>query len=178
MKTNNIAALLIASIALGGCATSVSAPVAVQPLALDASTPLHISDVSTDATAGVEVGDADLGLITQKVKAYIQAESPAVMVSEGTSGYVMKIHMTRFDRGNAFARSMMAGLGQIHIEGTVDLEETSGKKLAEYKVSKDFSLGGIAGGTTTVEDVEDGFAKSVAEIAKAKTPPSGGKKLT
>jgi Domain of unknown function (DUF4410) len=167
--THGIMVLITASLALGGCATSVSAPVVVQPLALSASAPLHISDVSADANPDVNVGDGELGLIAQKVKAYIQSESPAVMADANASGYVMKIHMTRFDRGNALARAVMMGLGQIHIEGTIDLHDSSGTKLAEYKVAKDFSLGGIAGGTTTVEDVEDGFAKSVAEIVKRKS---------
>ena len=44
--------------------------------------------------------------------------------------------------------------------------DASGAKFAEYQVSKDFALGGIAGATTTVDDVEDGFAKSVAEVVK------------
>jgi len=168
MKVSNLIVPVMAGLALTGCASSASAPIAVQPLALGASSPLHISDVSADAAPNIEVGEAELGLITQKVKAYIQADSPAVMASAGASVYVMKIHMTRFDRGNAFARTMMMGLGQIHIEGNVDLEDAAGKRMAEYKVSKDFALGGIAGGTTTVEDVEDGFAKSVAEIVKGK----------
>lgn len=171
MKAVNLVVPLLAGLALTGCASSASAPLAVQPLALDASTPLHISDVSADAPPNMEVGEAELGLITQKVKAYIQADSPAVMASAGASAYVMKIHMTRFDRGNAFARTMLIGLGQIHIEGNVDIEDAAGKRMAEYRVSKDFALGGIAGGTTTVEDVEDGFAKSVAEIVKGKTRP-------
>ena len=76
--------------------------------------------------------------------------------------------LSRFDRGSAFARAMLIGLGQIRIEATVDLEDSSGARAAEYKVSKDFALGGIAGATTTVDDVEDGFAKSVAEIVKTK----------
>jgi hypothetical protein len=167
MKTKYIAVLL-ASLALGGCATSISAPVAVQPLARNASAPLRLSDISADAAPDVQVGEGDLGLITQKVRSYIQAQSPAVMADAGASAYVMKIHVTRFERGNAFARAMLAGLGQIHIEGTIDLVDASGKMVGEYKVSKDFSLGGIAGGTTTVDDVEDGFAKSIAEIVKPK----------
>ncbi|MGD0865371.1 MAG: DUF4410 domain-containing protein [Rhizomicrobium sp.] len=170
MKYVYLSAAAAIALSLGGCATSVSAPTAVQPLATDSTMPLHISDVSADAASGVQVGDADLGLICQKVKAYMKAQSPAVMVDAGTpSAYQMKIHMTRFDRGNSFARFMLVGLGQIHIEGTVDLDDSSGKSVAQYKVVKDFALGGVAGGTTTVEDVEEGFAKSVAEIAKGKS---------
>jgi hypothetical protein len=159
-----LAAAFAASLA--GCAGSVSAPVAVQ--ALDQKEPIHLSAVSADAAGGVEMSDADFGLICQKVKGYIQAGSPGVYDEQAASALTMKIHFTRFDRGNAFARLMLMGLGQIRIEADVDLMDASGKKVAEYKVAKDFSLGGVAGGTTTVEDVEDGFAKSVAEVTKTK----------
>ncbi|HUO94207.1 MAG TPA: DUF4410 domain-containing protein [Rhizomicrobium sp.] len=165
MKARHFAILAVTGLVLGGCAGSVSAPTAVQPLAVDSSAPLRISDISADAAPDVQVGDDELGLITQKVKAYVQAEAPTVMADHG---YLMKIHVTRFDRGNAFARAMLIGLGQIHIEATVDLNDAGGKMVAEYKVSKDFALGGIAGASTTVSDVEDGFAKSVAEIVKGK----------
>lgn len=41
--------------------------------------------------------------------------------------------------------------------------------VASYKVSNDFSFGGLYGGTTTIRDVEKGFARSVAETVKVKT---------
>ena len=80
--------------------------------------------------------------------------------------YKMKIHFTRFDRGNALARGILIGLGQIHIEGTVYIVDPSDQPVGQYSVSKDFALGGVVGATTSVEDVEQGFAKSVAEIVK------------
>jgi hypothetical protein len=36
--------------------------------------------------------------------------------------------------------------------------------VAQYKVSKDFAIGGVVGATTSVDDVEEGFAKSVAAV--------------
>lgn len=170
LKPEFPAIVVAVALSLGGCAGSVSEPTAIQPLSAESIASLHISDVTADAASGVDVGDADLGLICQKVKAYMQAESPNVMADPAgmPPAYVMKIHFTRFDRGSAFARAMLIGLGQIQIEATVDLDDASGKSVAEYKVSKDFALGGIAGATTSVEDVEDGFAKSVVEIVKAK----------
>ena len=78
----------------------------------------------------------------------------------------MKIHFTRYDRGNALARGILIGLGQIHIEGTVYIMDSAGQQVGQYAISKDFALGGVIGATTSVEDVEKGFAKSVAEIVK------------
>ena len=60
---------------------------------------------------------------------------------------------------------MLAGLGQIHIDGDVIFTDAStGQQVGAYKVSKDFSFGGLYGGVTRIEDVEEGFARSVAAI--------------
>lgn len=152
---------------LAGCAGSVSAPVPVEPLAMEQGGAIHLSSVTADAAEGVPMSEADFGLISQEVKSYIEMGSPGVM--DDKAAMTMKIHFTKFDRGNAFARFMLIGLGQIRIEADVDLLDGDGKRRAEYKVAKDFSIGGIYGGMTTVEDVENGFAKSVAEVVKAKS---------
>ena len=78
----------------------------------------------------------------------------------------MNIHFTKFDRGNALAHGLLMGAGQIVIEADVTLSDSTGKVSADYKVAKDFALGGVAGATTNVDDVEEGFAKSVASIVK------------
>lgn len=75
------------------------------------------------------------------------------------------IVLKRYEKGNAFARAMLAGLGQIHIDGDLLLEDPEKKELlAKYEIKKTFAWGGIYGGTTTIEDVEVGFAESVASI--------------
>ncbi|HEV2562620.1 MAG TPA: DUF4410 domain-containing protein [Rhizomicrobium sp.] len=168
MKSSHLICAAILAVSLGGCAGSIATPDTIQALPPEQISALHLSDVSADAADGVQMSDADLGLISQKVKGYIQANSPGV-ITDSQSAMTMKLHFTQFDRGNAFARFMLIGLGQIKIDAKVDIDDPSGKAIGEYDVSKDFSLGGVVGGTTTVEDVEDGFAKSVAEIVKTKT---------
>jgi len=169
MHSIRLTCLAALALALAGCAGSVSEPTAVIPLPAEQQASLHVSDITADAVSGVEMSDSDFGLICQKVRAYIQQESPSVLADPaGGPAEKMNIHFTRFDRGNALARGLLIGLGQIHIEATVTLTDTAGKAVGQYYVSKDFALGGIAGATTTVEDVEEGFAKSVAEIVKAK----------
>ena len=62
---------------------------------------------------------------------------------------------------------MQAGLGQIHIAANVQLiDATSGNVTASYVVKKTFAWGGIYGGSTSIEDVETGFAASVVAIFK------------
>jgi hypothetical protein len=82
----------------------------------------------------------------------------------------IKIIFTQYDKGNAVARFLLAGLGQIHMDADVIfIDGATGAQLGRYQVSKQFAFGGIYGGSTSIEDVEVGFAKSVAEILKTKT---------
>lgn len=170
MKPFHALYIAMLAISLAGCAGSVAEPTAVQALTTDQKAALRLSDVTADADKGVPVSDGDMGLICQKVRAEIEAQSPGIFADRAHAGSAMRlnIHFTKFDRGNAFARFMLIGLGQIRIEANVDVIDTSGHTVAQYQVAKDFALGGIAGGVTSVEDVEEGFAKSVAEVVKAK----------
>ncbi len=170
MKSSEAAFAAILAFSLAGCAGSVSAPTPVQSLSNEQRASLHLADVTADAASGVEMGDSDFDLVCQKVKDDVQKESPNVMATapDGASAYKMQIHFTKFDRGSALGRAVLIGLGQIRIEATINLVDANGATAASYKVSKDFAFGGIIGAVTSVEDVEEGFAKSVAEIVKAK----------
>lgn len=73
------------------------------------------------------------------------------------------VMIKRYDEGSAFARFMLAGLGQMHIDADVILTDGATKeKIAQYEVTKTFAWGGIYGGATTIKGIEEGFAKAVA----------------
>lgn len=75
------------------------------------------------------------------------------------------IAFTRYDEGNAFARFMLAGLGQIHIGAEVTLEDrTLQAVIGKFEVTRTFAWGGIYDGATGIKDVEDGFAETVAKV--------------
>ena len=164
-----VAAASAMMIMLAGCAGSISQPKALMALTADQQSAVHISNITADGATGVNVTPGDIGMINEKVRNYISEDSPGVMVDPSTGdALTLKIHYTRFDRGNALARFILIGLGQIHIDAKVSLLKADGTSVAEYQVNKTFFLGGIAGGVTSVEDVEEGFAKSVAEVVKPK----------
>jgi hypothetical protein len=74
-----------------------------------------------------------------------------------------KLTFTRYDKGNAFARAMLIGLGQIHIDADLlFIDKATGKELESLKISKTFAMGGLYGATTDIHSVEDGFTASVA----------------
>jgi hypothetical protein len=75
------------------------------------------------------------------------------------------IAFTRYDEGSAFARFMLAGLGQIHIDAEVTLEDRALQTvIGKFEVTKTFAWGGIYGVATGIKDVEDGFAEAVAKV--------------
>ncbi len=167
MRTQTLIVALIGSLALTSCATTTTAPTVVQPLALGAISKPNITEVNIDVVNGVWVNDPDRIVIHDKVEADLIERgyhTPGVVPA-----FHMKITITRFEHGNAAARLALIGLGQIHIEGMVAILDSDGRKVGEYKITKAFVAGGVIGGLTTTENVEDGFAKSV--VASLATKP-------
>jgi hypothetical protein len=165
--------LLALTILVSACATSSSAPVSVQGLAPEQKSTIHITDVSAEAKPGVFVAQYDLDRISQRVKAQLQTDAPAVIADPSAPATAptskIKLVITQYDEGNAFARFMLAGMGQIKLDADVLIVDgTTGQVIGQYQVSKQFAFGGIYGGTTRMQDVEEGFAKSVAEIFQEK----------
>jgi hypothetical protein len=66
-------------------------------------------------------------------------------------------------KGNAFARAMLAGLGQIHIDGEVVIYQMPDHVMVgEFALRKTFAWGGIYGAATSMENIEDTFSDGVA----------------
>ena len=73
------------------------------------------------------------------------------------------VQMTRYDKGNAFARAMLAGLGQIHIDASVAATNNATRAtVMSFPVKKTFAWGGMVGAATQISDVEVGFAEKIA----------------
>jgi Domain of unknown function (DUF4410) len=170
----SVLVLLVACMA-SACADSVTAPTVVQAIAPEKKSDARVSDVTAEAMPGVVMTQYDFDRITSRVKSEIARAVPGALAEIATtadpprdgSNIKVKLVFTRYDGGNSFARFMLAGLGQIHIDADVIfLDGDTGEAIARYQVSKDFSFGGLYGGVTKIEDVEIGFAKSVAEILR------------
>ncbi len=75
------------------------------------------------------------------------------------------LKFTKYDKGNAFARAMLIGLGQIHIDAKLELKDNKTQKIiGEFEIKKTFAWGGLYGGLTGIEGAEDGFADAVVEV--------------
>ena len=85
--------------------------------------------------------------------------------------YQVLVHVSRYEKGNAFARLMLAGMGQIHVDGTVSLYQMPEHTLAgQFDLQKTFAWGGIYGASVSVETIEDTFADGVAETVTGQVP--------
>jgi hypothetical protein len=166
--------LLAAISLLAACATDSTAPdVVLQDLTPAQKTSLRVSDVGAAAQDGVTVPQFQLERLVGLVKAEIakQAARSSVLPSVDGSPQAAKIKivLTEYDEGSVVARMILLGLGQIKLGGDVIfVDGATGQELGRYKIVKQFAFGGIYGATTRMEDVEEGFAKSVAEILREK----------
>ena len=166
--------LAFAALLAAGCASTAASVRSATP----ASPPADLGayrGLTLDVTkaASVRVADGDLGRILGRIVEAIRAKQadrfqeinapppadPAIPTVQVT------VELTRYDKGSAFARAMLAGLGQIHIDARVTVRDPgTSASLGEYDVTKTFAWGGIYGATTTIEDVEAGFAEAVATL--------------
>jgi uncharacterized protein DUF4410 len=159
--------LLVAWIS-GGCATSPGGVSAIAPLKQG----VNLSTYSSLAVEveGVLLTPADKERIRLRIVDAIRKEdatrfkdinSPTPLPSTLRTS----VTVTNYEKGNTFARFMLAGLGQIHIDAQVALrDQDTGDVLGRFEVNKTFAWGGIYGAVTRIEDVEDGFAAAVANL--------------
>jgi len=161
------ASRLIASatmITLVGCAGTAPKPDFTHPIA--AETRVGAADqtaVSVDAAEGVKILPMERERIAQTVQQKIDARKVTNPGTGATRSFAVALQLTQYDKGNAFARAMLAGVGQIHIDGTVQIYQMPDHNLVgEFQLSKTFAWGGIYGASTSIEDIEGTFADAVA----------------
>ena len=134
--------------------------VGISGLLLDADDLIHVRVSSPAATKMVELDRTRLAEMITSGLDERRARNPANgEIRDATAS----VGITRDERGNAFARAMLAGLGQIHSDGTATATDANGgSPIAEFTIAMTFAWGGIYGGSTRIEDIEPAFADGVA----------------
>ena len=121
-------------------------------------------EVSIETIEAVPLLDHEKTRLVQTIKMKVNEHKAKNVEARDSKQYELKVLITEYDKGNAFARFMLAGLGQIHINGQVTvLLLPSETRVAEFDIDKAFAWGGFYGMNTTIEDVEEGFAEGIAE---------------
>jgi hypothetical protein len=149
---------------LTGCASSVPKANITHEIAVNArvasgdSTVVHV-----DSADGVVFLPVDGDRLSQKIQQKIASRKVANNGADGARNYEVDVHLTRYEKGNAFARAMLVGLGQIHIEGKITLYQLPDHALVgEFALAKTFAWGGIYGAATSMDDIENTYADGVA----------------
>jgi hypothetical protein len=155
--------LLMAAL-LVGCAGTAPKPTFSQPMAVAASiTAGDASEVAIDAPQSMEILPQERDRLAQKVKLRIEARKATNARIDPPRSYQVLLRLSRYEKGSKFARAMLAGLGQIHIDGTVSVFQMPEHTLiGEFELKKTFAWGGIYGASTDIEAIEDTFADAVA----------------
>ncbi|MBN1381682.1 MAG: DUF4410 domain-containing protein [Deltaproteobacteria bacterium] len=166
--------LLVTGLLLGlatGCATTV--PKAEFMLEIAPESKIAAKDeaqVKIDIGPDVTITDLEKARLAKKIEEKIVARKALNTMDGENKSYEIDLLLTRYDKGSAFARFMLAGLGQIHIDGEVKLVELPDRKqVGAFTVSKTFAWGGIYGGATSIEDIEQPFADGVAAALTGQT---------
>ena len=132
-------------------------------------TELHIdaddtAGVRVEAADGVAVEEHEKQRLARVIQQKIDIQKVRNTIAADTREFELAVLMTRYDKGNVFARAMLAGIGRIHIDAKVTVFALPQRiKVGEFDIDKTFAWGGVYGAMTSIEDVEQGFAEGVAE---------------
>ena len=160
----NLVICISAIILVTGCASTVPKPQFTQQIA-----PESQIDANDEVKVRVETGKDVVMLkfqknrIIEKILLKINERKITNNRDNPAKTYEIDLTITRYEKGNAFARAMLAGLGQIHIDGDVVVYEIPGKiQVGNFSLSKTFAWGGLYGGVTGIDEIEMTFADGVA----------------
>lgn len=177
-STNRTGIIIALLFLLGGCAGSAPRPqftdAVAEHVTLDGN---DVAEVTVQAATGVSILDTDLKRLREQIRQRLITGIARNPAAGEPQAYEVKVNITRYAKGNAFARAMLAGLGQIHIDGTVTVTPSGAdRKVGEFTVKKTFAWGGLYGGTTRIEDVEPAFAEGVVAGVTGQAEQSGTEK--
>jgi len=149
-----------------GC-TATSAPEPTKIKAYTKDFKINSNDtvfVTVNAKEELTITEAEKNRLAEKVKKEIDILKMNNPKTAKSNQYELDIKLLKYEKGNAFARMLLAGLGQIHIDANTNVFVLPTKsKVTEFNLNKTFAWGGIYGASTTMETVEEGFAKGIAE---------------
>ncbi|MEP7041442.1 MAG: DUF4410 domain-containing protein [Dokdonella sp.] len=171
--------LIAAAVFTAGCASSPPAAKFSQRAA--AGSVVKAADraeIGVTSAAGVAIADYEKARVVARIKLQL-ASKQALNEAATPIDYQVDVKITRYEKGNAFARAMLAGLGQIHLDGEVEVYAMPAReRVMAFTVQKTFAWGGVYGGTTTMEDVEQSFAEGVANALTGQGDKQSGRVAT
>lgn len=161
----------VAVVAAAGCAGTAPRPEFARSPTVTRLAAADAVQVNVTAANDVQVLPEEETRLAQKIKLRIDNRKLAHQLPGDARSFELNLQLSRYQKGNAFARAMLAGLGQIHIAGKVRLYQMPSHELvAEFDLAKTFAWGGIYGASTSIDDIENTFADGVAAALTDEQP--------
>jgi hypothetical protein len=168
MNIKSLAALALLCVGLSACGSSVARPDVVTALA-DPNQKLAVVDVTCTAGSATKIDPVTLDRIKTGILNELEHAKPVSLMANANPDarpISLKVNLTSYEEGNAAARLMLMGLGQMHIDSDIEIVDASGNTIGAYKIAKQFALGGVVGASTSIKYVESGFESSVDELVR------------
>jgi hypothetical protein len=160
---------VLAFLLTAGCAGTAPRPQFSHELVSEARVAAtDVVQVDVAAASNVSILPQDKVRFAEKIKLKIDTKRLSNPRVGEPRTYQVDLMLSRYEKGSAFARAMLAGLGQMHIEGVARVYQMPEHVLVgEFDLAKTFAWGGIYGASTSIEDIENTFADGVAAAVTA-----------
>lgn len=152
--------VLAAALTLSSCATSTPNAVFVTPLTAVIS---QGDQVSTKvATSDSRMSEEECQMLGNQITQTVQSMAQPPAGAPGS--YELAVNITRYSRGNFFARTLMPGMGQIRLYGVVTVYRMPKRiPVGEFMINKSFFIGGLYGATVNMNTIASTYAQAVAK---------------
>lgn len=167
---------LATAVLLAGCE--------LNPFAVAGTTPTGLNLIDADDTVTVRVEAVAPAVVLPEERTRFAAETSRRVLkhaagnalADGTArAWELAVQVRRYDHGNAFKRSVRAGMGAMYIDADVEVfaagAEPAAVRVATFAVSKTYNWGGTLGGQATIADLETMVADAVAKELVKPAPP-------
>ncbi|HYJ34939.1 MAG TPA: hypothetical protein VEV64_02190, partial [Rhizomicrobium sp.] len=119
MKIRSLVALALLCVGVSACGSSVARPDVVTALD-NPNQKLAVIDVICTATSDAKMDAGTLDRIKTGILSELEHAKPASLLAKANPDarpVNLNINFTAYEKGNAAARLMLMGLGQMHIDG-------------------------------------------------------------
>src|SRR5579862_4467976 len=107
-----VVATAVAIVVTAGCASTAPKPSYSREIVPESLLGmLDHADVKIDTAQDVKILQHEQERLTQEVSSKIELRRVNNVGGASAHNYEIDLHLTRYDKGNAFARAMLAGLG-------------------------------------------------------------------
>ncbi len=141
-----------------------------QPVVWQVANPVDFQrGVQVEVASSVPVGPGELSILRQNVVAALSSVFRSA--PGGPDDYHVRVTITRYDEGSATARFFLAGLGQMYLDGSVQVYGGDPPAIVRQGVfNKNYAVGGFMGASATMnDDMVSKVGKAIADGLRA--PP-------